>query len=683
MEVTDEEKFTEEEFERFYHKILGHSEFRESIVFLAGSTADLITLEGTNTMRQLGLNRCEQDVDFMNYSINEYYVFSSGRHVPASYGGKIVRIDAGASHPGYTKLVCELDKTEHVQQRDSRKQYHGPAKISYTRDYMENTFSSLAPHVKENLIRNRADIVEAVHSPYWPDEASEWVTRTRHHASPSKSVIKQVVRYGCDFVCVSHKLSPNKDKHNEWRFSFSMAERIIIRNWTDSQRIVYRVLRLIHKMIEIKWDETKEKVLCTYYFKTLMLWACEERAEEFWSEHSLVDAVRTLLIQMTEWLTLKHCPNYFIPANNMLDHLTDTDLSADINALREKAFEQNVLLSLIGSFKYFENLCHAVYRVEIPYWLYTSFLLVCQLPYAHCRYWAKHFNTVKNYSDELKAVLTFYLRDIFRGIMFNKEALYCKTKTEMKFHVLQAKEEFRKAIDNRCLTDGQTVLYENIKRETTRGDIVKHLQSHFIKYDEADEDEHSKSDEQILFTISRESLSDLGKVVKTRYVHCKGISPTVHIAWFIAQAYLANLLYTAERDYAATVETCDKILDTSKLSDQNRRFAQTTFPVVISTEWSEIFDSGIQAVIGFYSLCSFIESKAVRRSVYLGVCPVHFALYLKQRCAKDKNNLASLLELAQEYTRHDKICASDSRVCDKRVLLTTLVLQTSLCKVYL
>ena len=128
--------------------------------------------------------------------------------------------------------------------------------------------SSLTSRMPENILRNRLkmiDIVAAVHSSYWPDEDSEWVTRTRHHASPSKSVIKQVVRYGCDFVCVSHKLSPNKDKHNKWRFSFSVAEQIIIRNCTDSQRIVYRVVRLIHKMIAETAEETKEKVLCSYY----------------------------------------------------------------------------------------------------------------------------------------------------------------------------------------------------------------------------------------------------------------------------------------------------------------------------------------------------------------------------------------------------------------------------------
>jgi hypothetical protein len=40
----------------------------------------------------------------------------------------------------------------------------------------------------------------------------------------------------------------------------------------------------------------------------------------------------------------------------MLDHLADTDLSPEINALREMALEQNDLDPLMKSCKYLENL---------------------------------------------------------------------------------------------------------------------------------------------------------------------------------------------------------------------------------------------------------------------------------------------------------------------------------------
>ena len=107
-----------------------------------------------------------------------------------------------------------------------------------------------------------------------------------------------------------------------------MAELIIIRSWTSSQRTAYRVLRLAYKLISQTADvRNKETVLCTYYFKTLMLWACEEQPEEFWAEHSLEHSIQQLLMEMAEWLTSKYCSNYFIRENNMVDHLVGIDVS--------------------------------------------------------------------------------------------------------------------------------------------------------------------------------------------------------------------------------------------------------------------------------------------------------------------------------------------------------------------
>ena len=67
----------------------------------------------------------------MGYSTKEY-AFPLGRHVPERYGGKVLRIDSGATHPGYTKLIRDLDTTEHVQQRGSNivdRQYYRILKV--------------------------------------------------------------------------------------------------------------------------------------------------------------------------------------------------------------------------------------------------------------------------------------------------------------------------------------------------------------------------------------------------------------------------------------------------------------------------------------------------------------------------------------------------------------------------
>src|SRR5262249_775063 len=151
---------------------------------------------------------------------------------------------------------------------------------------------------------------------------------------PTKNCAQIISSYGCDFVNVSHKLSryttASKRYPTEWRFSFSVAEVIIVCQWTWEKRVVYRMLRLIGKMIKQK---NNDSVLCTYYFKTLMLWACEQKLAEFWLSTDRCDIVEELLLVMIQCLINRHCPNYFIPENNMMDHLVDIDVSCDVDLL--------------------------------------------------------------------------------------------------------------------------------------------------------------------------------------------------------------------------------------------------------------------------------------------------------------------------------------------------------------
>jgi len=158
----------------------------------------------------------------------------------------------------------------------------------------------MQPSLKDLCLHPGTKCMLYIYSPYWPAEATEWITRRRTQDFPSKHVIKKIVRYGCDFVQVSNKLS--KPYTNEWRFSFSKAELLIANSWTVSQRIVYSTLWVFNKRIA-------SSKLCTYYFKTLMFWACEEKPNQFWHDDLLIQSVCELLIEMIKWVKLKFCAN--------------------------------------------------------------------------------------------------------------------------------------------------------------------------------------------------------------------------------------------------------------------------------------------------------------------------------------------------------------------------------------
>src|SRR6202000_3189334 len=120
--------------------------------------------------------------------------------------------------------------------------------------------------------------------------ASEWINRKRKGDLLSKSVIKKVVRYGCDFVHVAHEHSASRYRGNEWRISFSIAELIIVTSWTRIQRIIFRTLRVL-----IKHFQSDKSQLKSYHIKTLMLWYCENKLNVTWNSVPLLQIVQDLI----------------------------------------------------------------------------------------------------------------------------------------------------------------------------------------------------------------------------------------------------------------------------------------------------------------------------------------------------------------------------------------------------
>ena len=87
--------------------------------------------------------------------------------------------------------------------------------------------------------------------------------------------------------------------------------------------------------------------------------------------------------------------------------------------------------------------------------------------------------------------------------------------------------------------------------------------------------------------------------------------------------------------------------------------AERTFPVALSTQWTSNYDKEIQSMLEFYSLCSYVLDKCSSRSVYLGVCAVQFALYLKLRVAVDQlqwNKYSRVERCIDDYAEHTYAC---------------------------
>ena len=216
-----------------------------------------------------------------------------------------------------SQLIYLKNDTFHVQMANS--EIHGPA-MQHRIPQQPNKRDIDTLKRENRSMAKENDHVFCIHCPTWPMEAESWITRTRNSGWPDGMTIADIVGQGCDLVPVTHPdCRPNCD---QWRFSFSRAEAVLIRSWTPEQQILYHMLRFVLKR-DNRLKNENSGVLATYHVKTLMLWSCENTDPQWWISSDLVTLCSKLLIVLDEWLEKKNCPNYFIPECNLFRHKMD------------------------------------------------------------------------------------------------------------------------------------------------------------------------------------------------------------------------------------------------------------------------------------------------------------------------------------------------------------------------
>ena len=182
------------------------------------------------------------------------------------------------------------------------------------------------------------DYVPCLHCPKWPTLADGWSERERTVDWPSKGLISDIINEGCHVVPVSHHDSDNESYHTEWRLSFSSAEKRLVHSLSVEQRQSYVMAKLIMKQViqDLKGkpsDPALQNTPSSYHLKTILFWTCEEK--HFQECNNLVDSVMELLQTFVEHLRRGNIPNYFIPENNMINHIKHQDLVSVANGIEE------------------------------------------------------------------------------------------------------------------------------------------------------------------------------------------------------------------------------------------------------------------------------------------------------------------------------------------------------------
>ena len=286
------------------------------------------------------VNTCIDDLDFLVVQTDRLAFSGDFPVLPSDMSGladniKCCKIQTYHRYPGFVRLRVwgELNYNWKYKKYEFNQTAFTNRYVMLNLDNLASEYSLLArvrrpvpnivsgPAIKlENDIDPAcylgSDVVESLGCPQWPREAEGWVKRPRNNGWPTSDTITKVVQNGCHIVYVQHRSCRHDIK--QWRFSFSLAEVILLQSWTQIQQIVYHLLRFFAKRELIQKDCPKEdEILCPYHLKTLMLWTCEEMPPGWWNSSSVITICCELLKNLSEWLRRRYCPNYFIPEANL------------------------------------------------------------------------------------------------------------------------------------------------------------------------------------------------------------------------------------------------------------------------------------------------------------------------------------------------------------------------------
>ncbi|KAK3105172.1 hypothetical protein FSP39_018827 [Pinctada imbricata] len=284
---------------------------------LSGSTADGIKLPGS-------------DVDVMHWK-KDHIIVQDRSLIPHHRHRKpnILLMNINPEKPGFVKIECLTTDTATEDVRFSLtnidgKQFVASKKFTqyyFTISSQNSRFESInGPCIRStSLLGSEQDSATCLRCHFWPDDILEFFTRQRDFGWPSSSMLEQISSEGIHLVPIGSRLRSydGKWEHDsiEWRYSFSLAEILMVHSFSGVQFRIYGLLKMI--LNDILKHRIPENTLCSYFIKTTVFWVIEESPVFIWREDNIIQLLDLCLKKLMSYVYNEYCPNYFIPTQNI------------------------------------------------------------------------------------------------------------------------------------------------------------------------------------------------------------------------------------------------------------------------------------------------------------------------------------------------------------------------------
>ncbi|XP_062609432.1 uncharacterized protein LOC134271200 [Saccostrea cucullata] len=284
------------------------------------SDEDRLIVSGS---RSEGFRLQGSDMDIMKWSNNQCVVWELYQsQYYNTHRQTLILCDCSDSPPGFTLLYLlspSMDRyIQRVCVRMNNRYYVSSSKyrqFSLSESSLTTPYNPTphGPCASRTLGPIEFDNAPCFVSDFWPPSASSWIDRC--HLWPQPHVVDDIVKNGCHFVAIGHKLGHHED--HEWRISFSQAEQKLVFVMNHCQFLTYGLLKLILTEIINNGVGDDDKLLCSYHMKTAIFWVIQQNTIPHWCPQNLLGGFWVCFKLILKWVYEGVCPNFFIPENNM------------------------------------------------------------------------------------------------------------------------------------------------------------------------------------------------------------------------------------------------------------------------------------------------------------------------------------------------------------------------------
>ena len=216
-------------------------------------------------------------------------------------------------------------------------------------------------NVYADTSQSRVDNVPSILCKFWPTSAAEGKDRPRHYVWPSQLDKEYTNQFGCHLVPIGHPLSARKSV--EWRLSFSIADRTLVRSFNHTQLQCYAVMKLILKeYVKTKCAEKHTSVLCSYFIKTFLFWQFEKMERSFWQIANLSGCIMYLFHDFFSCIRTGVLRHYFVPRFNLLEIKLTPDAQTELLKIFGRVKE--IGISILGQCNSLVGICSQFFKIR-------------------------------------------------------------------------------------------------------------------------------------------------------------------------------------------------------------------------------------------------------------------------------------------------------------------------------